>query len=103
MFSHALSRLAPWLLTRGGSMTLPFTSSMAVTKASTTTAREHVSAFLSAQARAYCDACVARALRIDPSTAYRVGVGIARSNGFVRQYGACSACGDSRFVTSTAG
>jgi hypothetical protein len=78
-------------------------SSVAVSTAVTTTAREQVTAFLVARARAYCDVCVARAFGIDPSTAYRVAVKIARSDAFVRHYSACSECGDSRFVTSVAG
>jgi hypothetical protein len=85
-------------------MTPPLTSSsVAVSTAGTPTAREQVTAFLVAHARAYCDVCVARAFGIDPSTAYRVAVKIARSDAFVRHYSACSQCGDSRFVTSVAG
>jgi len=52
-------------------MTPPLTSSsVAVSTAGTPTAREQVAAFLVAQGRAYCDACVARTFGIDPSTAY---------------------------------
>ena len=85
-------------------MTPPLTGAcVAASRGLTTTAREQVTAFLVVQPRAYCDVCVARALGIDPSTAYRVAVKIARSDGFVRQYGACCECGDSRFVTGIGG
>jgi hypothetical protein len=67
------------------------------------TARQRVAAFLVTQPRAFCDACVARALGIDPSTAYRAAVKITRSHGFRRQYSACSECGDGRFVTCVSG
>jgi hypothetical protein len=78
-------------------------ASVVASRAVTTTAREQVTAFLVVQPRAYCDACVARALGIDPSTAFRAAVKIARSDGFVRQYGACGECGSSRLVTGMAG
>ena len=66
------------------------------------TARERVRAFLLAQPRAFCDRCLARALGIDPSTAYRAAVKISQSGELVREYGACSECGDSRLLTHAA-
>jgi hypothetical protein len=63
------------------------------------TARERVRVFLLAQSRAFCDRCLARALEIDPSTAYRAAVKISQSAEFVREYGTCSECGDSRLLT----
>lgn len=63
-------------------------------------ARERVTAFLTAnRSRALCDRCLARALDIDPSTGHRAAVKVARSGAFVRQYGVCSDCGESRLVT----
>jgi hypothetical protein len=50
-------------------------------------------------ARSFCDECLARALGIDPSTAYRAAVKVGRSGEFTREYGVCSGCGESRFVT----
>jgi hypothetical protein len=63
------------------------------------TARDRVKAFLLAHPRSFCDPCLARALGIDPSTAYRAAVKISQSSGFEREYGACSECGDSRLLT----
>lgn len=64
------------------------------------TARERLTAFLAAQAgRNFCDACLARAVGIDPSTAYRAATRATRGAGFVREYGLCSDCGASRLVT----
>jgi hypothetical protein len=66
--------------------------------------RERVITFLVAQRlRNYCDQCVARALGIDPSTAYRAATKLSSSKAFVREYGVCSACGDSRLITRAAG
>jgi hypothetical protein len=66
----------------------------------TMTAKERVAAFLSAhQARNFCDECLARALGIDPSTAYRAAVKGGRSGGLIREYGVCTDCGESRLVT----
>ena len=63
-------------------------------------ARERVAAFLIAnRSRTVCDRCLARALGIDPSTGYRAAVKVARSGAFIRQYGVCSDCRDSRLVT----
>ena len=67
------------------------------------TARERVAAFLSTQPRAFCDACLGRALGIDPSTAHRAAVKITRSDRFLRHYSACAQCGDSRLVTCVSG
>jgi len=64
------------------------------------TARERVAAFLLAhQTRRLCDECLAREVGIDPSTAYRAAVKAGRSGGFIREYGVCSDCGESRLVT----
>jgi hypothetical protein len=63
-------------------------------------ARERVAAFLIAnRSRTLCDRCLAHGLDIDPSTGHRAAVKVARSGAFVRQYGVCSDCGDSRLVT----
>jgi len=68
------------------------------------TARERVAAFLVAQRRRrFCDKCLARALHIDPSTAYRAAVKTARSSGFVREYGTFDDCGEDRLVTRAVG
>jgi hypothetical protein len=72
---------------------------VAISNGSTMTARDRVTEFLVATPRALCDACVARALAIDPSTAYRAAMKITRSAGFVRRYGACSECSNSRLLT----
>jgi hypothetical protein len=67
------------------------------------TAKERVAMFLMTKgARALCDRCVAIALGIDPSTGYRAAVKLARSAAFIRQYGVCSDCRDSRLVTRAA-
>ena len=39
------------------------------------------------------------AVGIDPSTGHRAATRIARAGGFVREYGVCSECGESRLVT----
>jgi hypothetical protein len=66
-------------------------------------ARERVAAFLvSHQPESFCDECLARALGIDPSTAYRAAVKVGRGGEFIREYGVCSDCGESRLVTRTA-
>jgi len=63
-------------------------------------AREKVAAFLLAkEPRSFCDECVARALGIDPSTAYRAAVKAGRSMMCIREYGVCSNCRESRLVT----
>ncbi|PYN02661.1 MAG: hypothetical protein DME02_24980 [Candidatus Rokuibacteriota bacterium] len=64
------------------------------------TARERLAAYLIERAgRNFCDACAARALSIDPSTAYRAATRTTRAAGFVREYALCSDCGASRLVT----
>ena len=64
------------------------------------TARERLVAFLTAHPGAnFCDACVAKAVGIDPSTAYRAATRSTRTAGFVREYALCSGCGASRLVT----
>ncbi len=64
------------------------------------TAKERVAAFLvTHQPRSFCDQCLGRALRIDPSTAYRAAEKAGRAGGFIREYGVCSDCGESRLVT----
>jgi hypothetical protein len=66
--------------------------------------RERVITFLIAQRlHNFCDQCVARALGIDPSTAYRAATKLERASGFVREYGICSSCGDSRLITRASG
>jgi hypothetical protein len=82
-------------------MTAAATSfAVAVSPGLATTARDRVAEFLAARPRAFCDACAARAVGIDPSTAYRAAVKLARAAGFVRHYGACSECGTSRLVSA---
>jgi len=67
-------------------------------------AREKVVAFLLAQEpRNFCDECVAQALGIDPSTAYRAAVKAGRSRICIREYGVCSSCRESRLVTRASG
>lgn len=64
------------------------------------TAKERAAAFLiTNQARSFCDECLARALGIDPSTGHRAAVKAGRWRGFVREYGVCARCGESRLVT----
>ena len=68
------------------------------------TVRERVIEFLRANPlRNFCDACLARALGIDPSTAYRAGTRMTVLSGFSREYGRCSECGDSRLITRASG
>jgi hypothetical protein len=68
------------------------------------TARERLAAYLVARAgRNFCDACAARALGIDPSTAYRAATRATRAMGLVREYALCSDCGASRLVTRAIG
>jgi hypothetical protein len=68
------------------------------------TARERLTAFLIAcRERNFCDACAAKALGIDPSTAYRAAMRATRGPGFVREYALCSDCGASRLVTRATG
>ena len=68
------------------------------------TARERLGDFLSEhRGRNFCDACAARALGIDPSTAYRAAAKLTRAAGFVREYALCSDCGASRLVTRAGG
>ncbi len=63
-------------------------------------AGERVAAFLvTHQPQSFCDECLARTLGIDPSTAYRAAVRAGRAGGFIREYGVCSDCGESRLVT----
>jgi len=63
-------------------------------------ARDKVATFLLAhKGRYYCEPCMARAVGIDPSTGHRAATRIARAGGFVREYGVCSECGESRLVT----
>jgi hypothetical protein len=68
------------------------------------TARQRLIAYLIARpGRNFCDACAARALHIDPSTAYRAAARTTRAMGFVREYALCSDCGASRLVTRAKG
>jgi hypothetical protein len=63
-------------------------------------ARDKVAAFLLAhRGRFFCERCLGRAVGIDPSTGHRAATRIARAGGFVREYGVCSECGESRLVT----
>jgi len=65
-----------------------------------TTARERLTAFLLEHpGQNFCDACAAKALGIDPSTAYRAATRMARVAGLVREFALCSGCGASRLVT----
>jgi hypothetical protein len=62
-------------------------------------AKDKVAAFLLAQrGRAFCERCLAHALGIDPSTGHRAATKVARF-GFIREYGACAECRESRLVT----
>jgi len=64
------------------------------------TAKERVAAFLiTQQPRSFCDECLAGALTVDPSTAYRAAVKAGRTGEFIREYGVCTNCGQSRLVT----
>ena len=66
-------------------------------------AKERVATFLATQRpRSFCDECLARALGIDPSTAYRAAVKTGRAGSSVREYGVCSDCGESRLITRAA-
>ena len=68
------------------------------------TAKDRVSAFLVTRSgKNFCDACVAKALGIDPSTAYRAAMKMTNAVGFVREYAICSDCGASRLITRAAG
>ena len=68
------------------------------------TAKERLAAFLVARGGYnFCDACAARAIGIDPSTAYRAAAKTTQAVGFVREYALCSDCGASRLVTRAAG
>jgi len=68
------------------------------------TARERLAAFLVARGgHNFCDACAARAIGIDPSTAYRAAAKTMQATGFVREYAICSDCGASRLITRAAG
>jgi len=65
-----------------------------------TTAKERVVEFLvTHQPRSFCDKCLARALGIDPSTAYRAAEKWGRAGTFIREYGVCTECSESRLVT----
>jgi hypothetical protein len=62
-------------------------------------AKDKVAAFLLAhRGRAFCERCLARALGIDPSTGHRAATKVARV-GFIREFGVCSECRESRLVT----
>ena len=64
------------------------------------TAKERIALFfVTHQPRSFCDKCVARVVGVDPSTAYRAAVKVGRAGGFIREYGVCSDCGESRLVT----
>lgn len=66
-------------------------------------AKDKVAAFLLAhRGRSFCERCLARALGIDPSTGHRAATKVARA-GFVREYGVCSECHESRLVTCAPG
>jgi hypothetical protein len=70
----------------------------------TMTVKDRLMAFLIAQRlRNFCDQCVARTLGIDPSTAYRAATRLTLATGFVREYGVCSECGDSRLIARASG
>jgi hypothetical protein len=62
-------------------------------------ARDKVAAFLLAhRGRSFCERCLGHALGIDPSTGHRAATKVARV-GFVREFGVCSECRESRLVT----
>jgi len=68
------------------------------------TAKERLAAFLVARdGSSFCDACAARALGIDPSTAYSCRGEDDAGPRFVREYALCSDCGASRLITRSAG
>ena len=61
-----------------------------------TTARQRLTTFLVARPGTnFCDACAAKAVGIDPSTAYRAATRVAPAAGFVREYALCAGCGAS--------
>jgi hypothetical protein len=66
-------------------------------------AKDKARTFLVAhRGRSFCDPCLARAVGIDPSTGHRAATRIARTDEFIREYDACSGCGESRLVTRAA-
>ena len=66
----------------------------------TATAKQRLTTFLvERRGRNFCDACSARAIGIDPSTAYRAAAKTMQTTGFVREYAICSDCGASRLIT----
>jgi hypothetical protein len=68
------------------------------------TARERLAMFLVARPGSnFCDACAAKAVGIDPSTAYRAATKVGPASGFVREYALCFGCGASRLVTRATG
>ena len=68
------------------------------------TARQRLTMFLaSRRGTNFCDACAAKAVGIDPSTAYRAATRVSPGAGFVREYALCSGCGASRLVTRANG
>jgi hypothetical protein len=63
-------------------------------------AKDKARTFLAAnRGRTFCDPCLGRAVGIDPSTGHRAATRIARAEEFLREYGVCSGCGESRLVT----
>lgn len=67
-------------------------------------AKDKARTFLVAnRGRTFCDPCLARAVGIDPSTGHRAATRIARAGEFIREYGVCSGCGESRLVTHARG
>ena len=70
----------------------------------TATAKQRLTAFLvERQGRNFCDACAARAIGIDPSTAYRAAEKTMQTTGCLREYAICSDCGASRLITRATG
>jgi len=64
------------------------------------TAKQRLTALLvERRGHNFCDACAARAVGIDPSTAYRAAAKTMQATGFVREYAICSDCGASRLIT----
>jgi hypothetical protein len=62
-------------------------------------ARDKVAAFLLAhRGRPFCERCLGHVLGIDPSTGHRAATKVARA-GFIREFGVCSECRESRLVT----
>ena len=70
----------------------------------TATAKQRLTTFLiERRGHNFCDACAARTIGIDPSTAYRAAARMVQAGGAVREYAICSDCGASRLITRATG